>query len=303
MAADGFRHRVTRFFFRRYKAAREFFSKRKPDIFTRAFFGLRYRLQELTSSRRLTRADRLERTLWKALYFQRYGTEPLYAAETDKPIAVESPDHKWPRGTAFDNNTNRDFNLKLYAFTGFRPDLRVMDLGCSGGGFVKTFLEDGYTAIGLEGSDWSKKLRSAEWDTCPHHLLTCDITSRFQVRDAGGAAMTFHCITAWEVLEHIPTPLLPALIENISRHLAPGGIFVCSVDTAPDSNPVTGAVYHVTLQPKPWWLEQFAKAGLIEVDKHPFTTRDYVRGHGMGLTDWDPADGNGFHLVMRKAAQ
>jgi hypothetical protein len=32
-----------------------------------------------------------------------------------------------------------------------------------------------------------------------------------------------------------------------------------------------------------------------------FTTRDYVRGHGMGLTDWDPADGEGFHLVLRRA--
>ena len=31
-----------------------------------------------------------------------------------------------------------------------------------------------------------------------------------------------------------------------------------------------------------------------------FTTRDYVRGHGMGLTDWDPADGEGFHLVLKR---
>ena len=34
-----------------------------------------------------------------------------------------------------------------------------------------------------------------------------------------------------------------------------------------------------------------------------FTTRDYVRGHGMGLTDWDPADGEGFHVVLRRASQ
>jgi len=90
--------------------------------------------------------------------------------------------------------------------------------------------------------------------------------------------------------------------DNVARHLAPDGIFVASVDTAPDSNPVTGAVYHVTLQPKAWWLEQFAKSGLVECSHHPFTTRDYVRGHGMGLTDWDPADGEGFHLVLRRAS-
>jgi len=113
--------------------------------------------------------------------------------------------------------------------------------------------------------------------------------------------MTFHCITAWEVLEHIPTEKLSTLIDNISHHLEPDGIVVVSVDTAPDSNPVTGAVYHVTLQPKNWWLEQFARAGLVECERHPFTTRDYVRGHGMGLTDWDPADGEGFHLVLRRS--
>ena len=299
---EGLRHQTTRFFFRRYKAAREFFSERKPDAFTRTFFWLRYRLQALTSSRKLTRIDRLERTIWKAIYFQRFGTEPLYDAETARPVATDSSDHKWPRGTAFDNSTNRQFNLKLYAFFQFRSDLRVLDLGCSGGGFVKSFLEDGYLGIGLEGSDWSKKLRSGEWDTCPHHLLTCDITSRFELRERGGNAMSFHCITAWEVLEHIPADKLPALIDNVARHLAPDGIFVASVDTAPDSNPVTGAVYHVTLQPKAWWLEQFAKSGLVECSHHPFTTRDYVRGHGMGLTDWDPADGEGFHLVLRRAS-
>jgi 2-polyprenyl-3-methyl-5-hydroxy-6-metoxy-1,4-benzoquinol methylase len=262
------------------------------------FYWLRDRLQLLISSRRLSRLDKLERTIWKATYFQRFGTEALFVADTDQPIAIESSDHKWPRGTAFDNSSNRNFNLKLYSFFNYRPDLRVLDLGCSGGGFVKSLIEDGYTAVGLEGSDWSRKLRSAEWDTCPHHLLTCDITSRFHIRDRTGQAIQFHCITAWEVLEHITAEKLPALIDNISRHLTPDGIFVGSVDTAPDNNPLTGAVYHVTLQPKGWWLEKFGAVGLAECACNPFATRDYVRGHGMGFVDWDPAEGEGFHLVL-----
>ena len=229
--------------------------------------------------------------IWKAIYFQRFGTEPLYKAETECPVAVESPDHKWPRGTAFDNSSNRNFNLKLYAHFNFRTDLRVMDLGCSGGGFVKSFLEDGYIAVGLEGSDWSKKLRSGEWDTCPHHLLTCDITSRFQVTDRGGGAMTFHCITAWEVLEHIPADILPALIDNIARHLTPDGIFVASVDTAPDANPITGAVYHATLQPKSWWLAQFAKGQSRRVRASPLhdarlCSRPWHGPHRLGSGRW-----------------
>ena len=77
-STDTIGHRATRFFFRRYKSAREFFSNRKPDVFTRAFFWLRYKLQVMTTARKLTSLDKLERTIWKAVYFQRFGTEPLY---------------------------------------------------------------------------------------------------------------------------------------------------------------------------------------------------------------------------------
>jgi hypothetical protein len=61
-------------------------------------------------------------------------------------------------------------------------------------------------------------------------------------------------------------------------------------------------VYHVTLHPKEWWIERFAAAGLCEVERHRFETADYVRGHGMGLRDWNPADGDGFHVVLRLKA-
>lgn len=301
METNNIRRWFTRFLYRKYRTARRFFGSRPPSPFTHLFFGFRERMQSLTAARKLSKLDVVERKLWKAIYFQRFGTQPLYKVETDHPVAVESSDHKWPKGTACDNSRNPNFNLKVYSIFGHRADLRLMDLGCSGGGLVKSFLEDGYTAVGLEGSDWSRKLRSAEWDTCPHHLLTCDITSRFEVRTHQNEPMQFHCITAWEVLEHIPEGKLPALIENVSRHLASDGIFVASVDTSPDNNPITGAVYHVTLKPKEWWLKQFERAGLVELERHPFETTDYVRGHGMGLNDWDPADGEGFHLVLQKS--
>lgn len=293
-------HRLERFAYRHYRATNAYLMTKPVGPFTRFFYSLRARLQTFRSSRKLTHLDKLENNLWKAAYFQRFGTKQLYALETERPVAIDSADHKWPRGTIYDSNTNRNFNLKLYAFMGYRPDLHLMDLGCAGGGLVKSIIADGYTGVGLEGSDASKKLRSGEWDTCPHHLFTADITSRFQLRDMSGAPVKFHCITAWEVLEHIPTDRLPGLIDNIERHLTPDGIFVASVDTLPDGNPVVGATYHVTLRPKEWWLEQFGKAGLVEASRHPFTTKDYVRGHGMGLADWDPADGYGFHLLLKR---
>ena len=291
------RHRLTRSLFRRYRALRKFFSTRPPDAFSRVFYWVRSRLQSLISARNRSSSPAEDR-IWKAIYFQRFGIDPLFSLETRYPIAAGSADHQWPRGTAYDHSRNRNFNLKLYHRFNYRPDLRVLDLGCAGGAFVKSVLEDGYTAIGIDGSDFSRKLRSGAWDTCPHHLLTCDITAEFQLRDSAGNPMQFQCITAWEVLEHIPAETLPGLLGNIARHLSPDGIFVASVDTVADADPTIGAIYHVTLQPRRWWLEQFAKFGLVECNNHPFTTRDYVRGHGMGFEDWDPGDGEGFHVVL-----
>lgn len=291
---------LTRIAYRRYRAANVYFLARPPGLLARAFYALRHRLQTVVSARKVTPLERLGNSVWKSTYFQRFGTQPLYTLVTDRPVAIDAADHKWPRGTLYDSNTNRNFNLKLYAFMQYRNDLRLLDLGCAGGGLVRSILEDGYEAVGVEGSDVSKKLRSGEWDTCPLHLFTADITSPFQVKDQAGTPVQFHCITAWEVLEHIPADRLPVLVDNIATHLAPDGLFVASVDTLPDGNPLTGAIYHVTLHPKSWWLEQFARAGLVEANDHPFTTLDYVRGHGMGLQDWDPADGYGFHLVLRR---
>lgn len=290
------KHKLQRILYSIFRKSKKHYLSHPVRFDTFLFFGLVDLADKIMSPR-----QRESQSVWKQLYFVRYGTKPLYSVDTDKPVASDSHDHKWPRGTIADNSINPRFNLKLYDYFDYRNDLRVLDLGCSGGGFVRSFLEDGFIAIGLEGSDESKKLRSAEWDTCPHHLFTCDITSSFRVRDLNGSQVKFHCITQWEVLEHIPEESLDILFENIRSHLTDDGIFVASIDMAQDGNPITGATYHVTLKPREWWLSKFSDAGLIPVLSHNFETTDYVRGHGMGLKDWDPADGEGFHVVLKKA--
>src|SRR5262249_29710921 len=143
--------------------------------------------------------------------------------------------------------------------------VRLLDLGCAGGGLVRSLLADGCLAVGIEGSDVSKRFRLAEWGTCPWHLFTADLTHPFTVWQRGGGACTFNGVTAWEVLEHIPEPRVRDVIANVARHLDVGGYFIGSVDTAPDGNPLTGAVYHHTLRPKEWWLNAFAEQGFVEV--------------------------------------
>ena len=287
---------MTRLIYKLYRKSKIYFINNPSSPFCHPFFYILGIFERLTS-RKIKPEGAAEQKLWKSIYFMKYRDLP-FSVESARSVAVDSDDHKWPRGALYDNSINHLFNLKLYSYFNYRPDLSVMDLGCSGGGMVKSFLEDGYTAIGLEGSDISKRLRSAEWDTVPYHLFTCDIASPFLVRDSSGKQAKFHCITAWDVLEHIPESKLPQLFENIKLHLAQDGIFVCSIDTQPDGNPLTGAIYHVTIHDKGWWLNRFEEAGLVEI-KSPFRKEDYVRGNGVGLKDWDPNDGDGFHIVLQ----
>jgi cyclopropane fatty-acyl-phospholipid synthase-like methyltransferase len=119
------------------------------------------------------------------------------------------------------------------------------------------------------------------------------------VFDGDGAPAQFDIISAWEVLEHLPRETLGGLFGNIRKHLAPGGRFVASVALFEDRDERTGAVWHVTLEPREWWEAQLAAENLMLVE-HDFDTGDFVRGSGNGPHDWDArsAPEMGFHIVV-----
>ncbi len=290
-------HAIQRFFYRQYRFLKGHFLSKKPSMLGKCFFRLVQwvdtRISSRTSALILSDYDQL----WRMLYFTKFSK--TFKIQSNDPIATDSADHQWPRGTLYDNSQNRQFNRKAYALLDQKSDFSLMDLGCAGGGFVRSLLEDGFLALGLEGSDISKRLRSGEWGNIPYHLATCDITRPFEVYTIENQIAQFDMITAWDVLEHIPEERIPILLANIRKHLLPHGFFVGSVDCIPDGNPLTGAVYHVTLKEKAWWIHQFNQAGFECENHHLFEIEDYVRGNGSSLKDWDPRDGDGFHLVMK----
>lgn len=213
-----------------------------------------------------------------------------YTLQTEKPVALDSPDHIQPHGTMRDNSRNPLFNRRLGAlFSPRRP--AVLDMGCSGGGFVKSCVEDGWEAVGLEGSDYSKKHQRAEWRSIPERLFTCDVTAPFELADNGERAR-FDAVTSWELIEHIKAEDLPAVCRNVLGHLAPGGLWFMSVST--DREVINGHVLHQTVQPRAWWLEFFQNHGLIHQPQLvQWFENDWVRGPMQG------APGS-FHLVLSR---
>lgn len=70
----------------------------------------------------------------------------MFDVITEHPIAFDSPDHFDAEhgGAGNDNSRNPHFNerlFKLFEGQGRRPS--VLDLGCAGGGLVKSLLDEG----------------------------------------------------------------------------------------------------------------------------------------------------------------
>lgn len=220
--------------------------------------------------------------------------------DTAHPIAVYSDDTKHPRGSRNDNSVVLRFNRKLIGHFGGRP-LRVLDLGCAGGGMVRSFLDAGHFAVGLDGSDYPLVNQTGEWATIPHHLFTCDVTRPFRLTDAAtGEPLRFDAITGWELMEHIPEERLDGLLANLDAHLTADGLICFSIATFVDHDPAIGAVYHVCVHPKEWWVERFARGGFVEATAAPFGPYDWVRGSGHCRGDWTEDQGLGFHLALRR---
>lgn len=225
----------------------------------------------------------------------------VFGVEAVGKVADESWDYKQPRGTLVDDTRCPQFVRAVERY--FNRKVSFCDLGCAGGGLVFDFIISGNQAIGIEGSNLSKNSGRAHWAVIPSALFVADITKPLSVRvKSGDSPAKFDVISAWEVMEHIPENLLPGLFKNIRDHLADGGLFVCSIATFPDFDPVTGAVWHVTLKDRNWWVSKFSQGGFDQLDESPFVISDYARGSGnFYAEDWDVRSNPemGFHLVMR----
>jgi len=211
----------------------------------------------------------------------------MFKVITEYPLALDSPDYQLTLtntvegGPIIDNSRNHKFNEKLYELYP-NQKLYIMDLGCSGGGFIKDCVDDGHFAIGLEGTDYSFKHKRAEWNTIPNNLFTCDVTKPFQVY-YNNDKVKFDVITAWEFMEHINEKDLHILFTNIINHLKINGLFICSISTC------EGPPFHQTIQNQNWWMDEFIKFNLInKKDLVNFFETDFVR-----------IDNLSFHMVLQ----
>jgi hypothetical protein len=216
----------------------------------------------------------------------------------ERNCAYDSPDHLVPWGTRRDRSTNGRFNEKLWLLYPPTQVVKVLDLGCSGGDFVKSCIDDGNFAVGIEGSTFSRDHKRSAWATIPDYLFTCDITRPFQLFLQTGSEeqkIKFDVVTSWEVIEHIKEEDLPALAANVHAHLSRGGLWIMSVANWED---VQGGVrLHQTVRPRVWWRDKFTSLGFEPLETHRVHfAGQWVRG---GYGHYQREDNErSFHFVL-----
>jgi hypothetical protein len=199
---------------------------------------------------------------------------------TNHPVAYESIDHLVPYGTRVVAHRNPRFNFKLYKMWPFARFLTIMDMGCGGGQFVKDCFDAGHLAVGIDGSDWSKKHKREAWRDIPEYLFTCDAAKPFQVEFDGQPAK-FDVITSWEFFEHVNEQDVNSIMHQMAKHLADGGVWINSINGR--SCFVGGHEYHQTIKPRAWWLDKFKRVGLEENKAvHRYFAGQWVSGPRQG---------------------
>lgn len=204
--------------------------------------------------------------------------------QTNHPIAIDSPDHICPWGTANDNTSDIGFIEEVESvFSGKK--IKVLDVGCSGGELVIDFIRRGHTAIGIEGSDYSVNHQRANWPKYHNSaLFTCDATKPYSITGDNGGPVIFDLITAWEVLEHISVKDMDMFFGNILKHMDGNSIFCASI--SPTEDIVNGVVLHQSVFQEDYWKNEILPKYFSKVETMPFKNK--VRY------------GRSFHVLLKK---
>lgn len=196
---------------------------------------------------------------------------------TDYPIAFDSPDHLIPLGTKRDNHKNMKFVTSCEKILKDKKG-NILDIGCAGGGCIEDFVNRGHNALGIEGSDYSLKLKRAAWNTIPDRLFTCDASRKFSILN-NNEEMRFDIICSFDVMEHIHPSRLEQYFINIYNHLHVNGVFIGTFTTTKSKK---FPMHHQTIMGKRGWIKFIKKLGKFKIVDLKWNPEQYLRFSKLG---------------------
>lgn len=169
----------------------------------------------------------------------------------------------------------------MFSETSTRNQLHVLDVGCSHGLGVQTLWQHGFCGSGLDISPTAVSM--ARQHRHPPPGLSCAMPPSFRVGSAGALPWpeaSFDAIISTDVLEHVPTKLVPAMVREMTRvtrralllkiAMEPEGEVMRHGEKGDQRRGFVGRLkgdvkqagsLHETVEDSAWWISQFESGG------------------------------------------
>ncbi|HLP09690.1 MAG TPA: class I SAM-dependent methyltransferase [Opitutaceae bacterium] len=150
----------------------------------------------------------------------------------------------------------------------------ILDAGCGSGKFMRRILEKHAGEFAIRGFDIAANCLDPWFTAREAELLTTGC-----LWDPAGLPRPNDAVVCTDVLEHIPTDKVPAVLANL-RAAATKAVFL-GIALFPDGfgPKVLGRPLHLTVQTTDWWRAQTADAGLAPIS-------GVVQKHQSGQPMW-----------------
>jgi glycosyltransferase involved in cell wall biosynthesis/2-polyprenyl-3-methyl-5-hydroxy-6-metoxy-1,4-benzoquinol methylase len=158
---------------------------------------------------------------------------------------------------SFNRVNGRAFMLAVWPW--LTKSGRILDVGSGDGSLVELLLRNDFCVAAFEPAE--KRRRSLD-------ARVCDLPGYLGSIGKWERGTPFDCVTATEVIEHIPDAGLPDFLDLVWSSLAPGGVLLLTtprgeaLERSLVYSPVSGAVFHRWQHMQSWTAERLR--GLIE---------------------------------------
>lgn len=163
-------------------------------------------------------------------------------------------------GLATLEGMNRDMAREFVPIFGLAKGAKLLDLGCGGGYFVRSLLDLGIDAWGIDVSEYAIRQGRELYDL-RDRIFVGSVHDLSRWKDE-----TFDFIYSQQVFEHLPEEFTINLVKECFRVHKPGGhmwagLVLRSYDIPADQKVSDRDPTHITVKHKDWWNDLFLQAG------------------------------------------
>jgi len=185
------------------------------------------------------------------------------------------------------SNANLAASITSFAYeTYVNPS--IIELGCGPAHLFFFFSRYGIRDyIGMDGNPlllcFTRHVQGNE-----RHFHILDLQQEIRLSQ-GKEPLTFDVLCSFEVLEHIREDRLGAFLQTIRNHMHTASTLLCTAST------VDWMDVHVLVRSREWWLDRFAKAGLVPRRDSDGLCQSMLENHPF---NWDTSTTNVFVLRL-----